>query len=154
MARPASVALAIFARLFMSPPCSRQFAPGWPPVEVQGTSLTYTGSAKFAEPPFETLALRLLTREAEGPLVGRAGFNGPSQPPAEIRPRRMSEVIRGQIATCQERVDQGQTRQGPVPHRDGGGAVQLDHGRRLRAGEHVVQPDDLHPVRRGGALRL
>ncbi len=47
------------------------------------------------------------------------------------------------------RVDEREARRGAVAHGDGDGAVQLDDRRRVRAQQHVVEPDDLRPVGRG-----
>ena len=59
------------------------------------------GQAALEKPP-----LRLLPREGEGALVGRAGVVVPSEPAAEIGARGMGEVIVRQIAAREDRIDQ------------------------------------------------
>lgn len=63
-------------------------------------------SAQLTQPAFEKPPFRLLLRKGEGLLVGGAGFIHPAQPPAQLRPRRMRQVIAGQFATRQDGINQ------------------------------------------------
>jgi hypothetical protein len=97
--------------------------------------------------------LRLLLGKTEGPFVGSSGFNCSPQSPAEIRPRRVRQMVVPQIAQCEDGVDEHKTRQRTVAHRHRDSAVQFDYGRRIGPHEHVVERDDLSPVRGGGVRR-
>ena len=66
---------------------------------------------------------------------------------------RVGQVIVGQVAAGQDRVDQRQAGRRAVAHGDGDGAVELDHRRRRQPQQHVVERDDLGPVGRGGVRR-
>ena len=48
---------------------------------------------QLTQPSFEKSPFRLLLREAEGPFVGGAGFYCSPQSAAEIRPRRVDQMI-------------------------------------------------------------
>ena len=77
-----------------------------------------------------------------------------SQPPAEIRARRVRQVVIVEIAAREDRVDEGKAGCRAVAHRHRHGAIQLDHGRWFDAQQHVVKSDDLAPVRGIGACRV
>ena len=64
----------------------------------------------------------------------------------------MGEMILGEVAALEQRVDEREPGRRSVAHRDGHGAIQLDDGRRLEPQQEVVPGDDLRPVR-GGGLR-
>src|SRR5688500_13413571 len=70
---------------------------------------------KLGEPAFEKPPLRLLPRERESALEGGAGIRGPSEPPAQLRPRRVCQAIIQQIAPLENGVDEGQPGGGAVP---------------------------------------
>ena len=99
------------------------------------------------DPLFEEPPLGLLPGERDRALVRRAGIVGHAEPPAQVGPGRVREVVIVKIAAREDRIDQRQTGSGAVAHRDRDGAVQLDHRRRVRAQQHVVEADDLVPVR-------
>src|SRR5580704_17308739 len=61
---------------------------------------------QFAQPSLEEASLRPLSREGESPLVGGPGLGGSPEPPAQLRPRRVGQVIVGQLAAGEDRVDQ------------------------------------------------
>src|SRR5687768_11235545 len=109
---------------------------------------------QLLQPSLEKSSLRLLLREAERPFVGASCFGGSSQPPVEIRPRRVRQVIVRQIAPREDGIDKGKTRQRALVHRHRYSAVQLDHGRRIRPHQDIIESDDLGPIRGGGAWRL
>src|SRR3954468_21675934 len=77
-----------------------------------------------------------------------------SQPPAQLGTRRMREAVVAQIAAIEDRVDERQSGRRTVAHRDGDGAIQLDHRRRVRSQQHLIEAGDLRPVGLGGAGRL
>ena len=60
---------------------------------------------QFGQPPLEKTPFRFLLRESKGSLVGGAGFHRSPQPPAEVRPRRMREVVVSEIALRQNSLD-------------------------------------------------
>ena len=66
----------------------------------------------------------------------------------------MQEMIAIEIARGGERVDEGERRPGAVHHRDGRGSVQGNDGGGLHALKHVVEANDLGPVRVLGPCRL
>ena len=94
---------------------------------------------QFGQPSLEESPFRFLLRETEGPFVGVSGFRRSPQSPAEIRPRRMDQMIVPQIATCEDGVDERKTRQRAVMHRDRDSTIQLDYRRRLRPHQQVVE---------------
>src|SRR5437870_50109 len=58
----------------------------------------HRGSAQFTQPALEKSPLRFLPRQLESPLVGCPCIRASPQPPAEVRPRRMGEVVVRQVA--------------------------------------------------------
>ena len=66
----------------------------------------------------------------------------------------MGEVVVGKLAARQDRVDHGQAGRQPVAHRQGNGAVELDHRRGVALQQQVVEADDLSPVGCGSGRRL
>lgn len=97
--------------------------------------------AASEKPPF-----RLLPRELERSTVRSSGFPHPAKLPEQIGPRGMSQVILEQHSSREDRIDQGESRFGTVPHRDRDRSVELDDRRRLRSKKHFIQPDDFGPV--------
>ena len=113
------------------------------------------GSARHVRyPPCEEAPLGLLLGKVERAFVECSGFSHSSQSPAQVGPRRVSEVVVGEVAAIQDILDQDQPGLRSVSHRNRHGAVQLDHGRRDQAYQQVVEADDLRPVRSGDAWRL
>src|SRR5574341_2551975 len=106
---------------------------------------------QLAQPSLEKPPLRCLLRETQSPLVGHTGIRRSSQSPAEISPRRMSQVIVLEIAARQDGIDQGKSCRGAVAHRHCDSAIQFHYGRGLGPHQHVVEGNDLRPVRGGGA---
>src|SRR5262245_22265767 len=86
------------------------------------------GLGELGQAPLQESPLRFLPDEAEGPLIGGAGFLDLPQPPAKIRARRMRQVVVGQIAAREDRVDQFEAGSGTVPHGDRHGAIQFNDG--------------------------
>ena len=109
---------------------------------------------EFVEPSLKETAGWLLLRQAEGALVRGAGFCCSAEAAAEVGVCGMCEVIIQEIAALEDSVDEREARRWIVAHGDGHGAVQFDHGRRIGACQHVVQADDLCPVRSRGVGRF
>jgi len=80
-------------------------------------------------------------------LVGRNCLIRATEPAKQIGARRMREVILAELASAENRIDECQSGRGTVAHRNGRRAIQLDDGRRLETHQHVVETDDLAPVR-------
>ena len=112
-------------------------------------------SADVRQPALQEPALGLLPRQGERPRVRRARVGDSSKPTAQVGSRRVREVVLVEIAAGENRVDDREPRRRTVAHGHRRGAVQLDDRRRIGAQQHVVQADDLRPVRGGGrgALR-
>ena len=87
-------------------------------------------------------------------LVGRGGLGAPSQPPQEIRPRGVEQVVAVERAVASERVDQVQPLRRAVRHRHRDRLVQRHHRAGLDAAELGVEQRDLAPVGRAGPRRL
>ena len=100
------------------------------------------------EPP-----LRPLRREGERFLVRHPRVSPSAKPAAQIGAGRMREMILVETAALEQGIDQRQPRLRPVAHRHGRGPVQLDHRRPLATQQHVVQSNDLGPIRRGRECR-
>jgi len=66
----------------------------------------------------------------------------------------MGEVILVEIAAGKNRIDDRQPCGRTIAHRNRRGAIQLDDWRWIGAQQHVVQTDDLRPVRVGCGSRL
>ena len=85
---------------------------------------------EFAQTPLEEASLGLLAGERERASVGGARLVRAAEPAAEIGPRRVRQVVVGELAAREDRVDQREPRLRPVAHRDRHRAVQLDDRRR------------------------
>ena len=59
-------------------------------------------SPQLRQPPLEETPLRLLLGEAERPLVGGPGLRRSPEPPAEVGPRGVGQVVVGQLAAGQD----------------------------------------------------
>ena len=94
----------------------------------------------------------LVSASARAYDCARVGHS--SKATAQIGSRRMREVVLVEIAAGEDRIDDRQPRRRTVAHRDRRGAIQLDDRRRIGAQQHVVQADDLRPVRVGGRSRF
>ena len=81
---------------------------------------------QLGEPAREKAALRLLPRQGQRALVRRAGVRRSTQPTAQIRFGGVGEPVLDQVSALENRVDNRETRLGPVPHRHRDGAIQLD----------------------------
>src|SRR2546426_3363408 len=68
--------------------------------------------------------------------------------------RGMEQVIAVEVAGGGQRLDEGERRLRADHHGDRRCAVQGDDGGGLQALEHIVEPDDLRPVRVFGPRRL
>src|SRR5256885_1235872 len=77
-----------------------------------------------------------------------------SQTAQQVGPRGMQQVIPVEVAGGGELVDEREGRPRALHHGDRRRAIQGDDGRGLQALEHVVEPDDLGPVRVLGPRRL
>ena len=86
---------------------------------------------QFIQPALQISLLRLLPRESERPEVTGSGFIRSPQPTAKVGPGRMREMVIGEVATSQDRVDQCQALGRPVAHRHRHRPVEFDHGRGL-----------------------
>src|SRR5207248_148543 len=105
---------------------------------------------QLRQPAFEKPPFRLLPRQLQGPLIGNAGLGDFSQPPTQVGPSRVSQIIVGQFAPHEDRLDQRQPRRGAVAHRHRHGTIQLDHGRRLNLNQNAIELYNLSPIGRGG----
>jgi hypothetical protein len=83
---------------------------------------------QLAEPLCEKPSLRFLPGEGQRPFVGGSGFCRSPEAPAEIRPRRVRQVIVLQVASGEDRVDEGKSCHRAVAHRHRDRAIQRDHG--------------------------
>jgi hypothetical protein len=106
------------------------------------------------QPAFEKAALAVIGRQRNRSSIARRRFYGPSEPAQEIGPRRMKKMVAVQIAGLGQRVDERERGFRSVHHGDRHCAVQRHDGRGLHPLEHIVEPDDLRPVRLFGAGRL
>src|SRR4029453_4118862 len=71
---------------------------------------TSSSSRQLGQPSFQEPALRLLSRELDRALVGRARRRGPTQPAAQVGARRVRQVVVSKVAAGKDGVDKGQTR--------------------------------------------
>ena len=85
--------------------------------------------AVFPQPPLEESSLGGLLGKVQGPPVGGTGFLPISQPPVQVRPCGVSQVIIFQLTCGKEIFDEYEARIRTVVHRYGHGAVKRDHGR-------------------------
>src|SRR5689334_102503 len=85
-------------------------------------------SAQLAQPFLEETFLRFGRDQGECPLVGGAGVSAASESPAQVSPRRMSEMVVPQLAARDQRIDERKPGGRSLVHRDCGGAVELNHG--------------------------
>src|SRR3954471_15202065 len=97
----------------------RYFIPVLRPSTLSHRQVTYP----FLEEP----ALWFLPGKRQCALERRPRVGDPSQPPAQLGTRRMGEAVVAQIAAIENRVDERQSGRRTVAHRDGDGAIQLDH---------------------------
>jgi hypothetical protein len=81
----------------------------------------------FLEAPGQVASFGILPGEIERSRIGRARLGQPPQSPAEIRPRRMREVVVGKFPTREQGIDKHEARHGTVAHRDGCGPVQFHY---------------------------
>jgi hypothetical protein len=106
----------------------------------QCRSLFFT---QFPKPFFEEPPFRFQPRERQGALVGRTGLGSPVQPPAQIPPGRVREVVVGQLTARENGINQRQTGRRSIAHRYCHGAIQLYDRRRFSARQEAVKRDDL-----------
>ena len=59
----------------------------------------------LGEAALEKSPLGRLLGQRERPLIGRAGLGDPTQPPAEVRARRVGEAVSAQLAVGQQGID-------------------------------------------------
>ena len=64
----------------------------------------------------------------------------------KIGARGMQKVIILEIAGCRQDIDERESGLGALDHGDGDGAIQGNDGRRLKAGEDIVEREDLAPI--------
>ena len=83
---------------------------------------------EICQASFQKSSFRFLSRESQRPFVRCARLRQPSQPPAQIRSRRMCKVEVHQITAREDGVYQMQAGQWPVTHRHRHSAIQLDYG--------------------------
>ena len=111
-------------------------------------------AAQLRQPPLEKPPLRLLPRERERALVGRARVRRSGR--AAGTAPRARRAPGGSPADRRARGWRRSAQAGrrAVAHRHRDRAVQLDHRRGIRCAQHVVEPDDLRPVGRARVGRL
>ena len=104
----------------------------------------------------EKPALGFLTRQRQRPAIGFDSLCSLAQAAAEIGTGRVNKVIVGKFAAGKDYIDQGETSLRPIAHGDSDGAIEFNNGRGLDAQEHVVESDDLMPIRlsRGGCFGM
>ncbi len=107
-------------------------------------------SSQLPNPLLRKLLLRFLLGQRPSFLIRRPGLSGPAQPAVHIRAGCMRQVVIGQFALRQDRVDLRQTGLRTVAHGNGYGAVEMHNRGRLDADQLVVERDNLTPVGRGG----
>src|SRR5260370_15398654 len=93
---------------------------------------------KCGQPSLKKTPFRLLLSEFQGTLVRCPGLGHSSEPPANVCPCRMRQVVIRQITAREDGVNQRQARLGTVAHSHRHGAVQLDYRRWIRAREQSV----------------
>nr|QPG01997.1 hypothetical protein WM98B_00144 [Acinetobacter nosocomialis] len=113
-----------------------------------------TSPGQLGEPPLEEATLGRLPDQRQRASVGRPRLLGSPQASAQVGAGGVREVVVGQLAAAEDRVERGQPRRGIVVHRHRNGAVQFHHRRRLEPQQQVIEGDDLRPVGGGGGGRL
>src|SRR5205809_2130205 len=108
----------------------------------------------LAQPPLEKSALGVIGDQRERSRVALRRFRRGSDAAQQVGARGMEQVIAVEVAGGGQRLDEGERRAGAVHHGDRRRAVQGDDGGGLQALEHIVQPDDLRPVRDRKSTRL
>jgi hypothetical protein len=89
--------------------------------------------------------------KAKGKLVGLPGFERSPEPPVQVCSGGVRQAVIGELAPCQDGIDQIKARYRPVPHRHRDGTVQFDNGGWIDVKQNIVQVDDLGPIGRFGA---
>ena len=85
-------------------------------------------SVQFPKASLQKTALRFLFGELECSLIGLTSVGGSAEPPAEIGPGGMGQMVAGQVRTGEDRVDQLEARLRSVTHRHGHRTIQFDNG--------------------------
>ena len=106
------------------------------------------------DPPLEEGSLRAVRRQRQGPLVGSRRLVPATEPPQEVRARGVEEPVLRHRGVGAERVHGGQSSRQPLDLRQRHRPVEVHHRRRRHPPEHLVQAQDLPPVRVGRGRRL
>ena len=78
-------------------------------------------------------------------IFGGSGYGGSEllrillfHPSAEIAPRSMGQVVAGEFASLEDRVNRGNSGFVPISHGDGDRAIQFHNRRRRRSEQQIV----------------
>ena len=66
-------------------------------------------------------------RESQSAFVRGCGFPCSSDPPEQLGPGRVGQVVVGKITAFQNLVDEGEARGRAIPHSHRRGAIQFDN---------------------------
>ena len=125
---------------------------GWPESASDIGELTGShgcSTPECAEPSLQKPSFRLLASEGERPFVGLAGLLSSSQSTTEFGAGRMGQVVLRQFAAMQNGFDEMKPCEGTVTHGHRNSSIQLHHCRRVHAQQHIIETDDLSPIRVG-----
>src|SRR6188768_1431064 len=124
---PSSHSRVAFTRImnFMAAPCPLR---GFLSLVERPTPVSTRSARDFRDAPAQEPLLGLLLRKLQRLLVRHPGLLPPPQPPAEVRPGGVGQVVPREVAAPEDCVDEAQARGRAVAHSHRDGSVQLDHG--------------------------
>ena len=93
------------------------------PTECQ-QGLAERGS-RLPQSAFQVAALGGVPHELDRPAVGKCGLVHPAEPPQQVGPRRVHQVVRLELAVAPNGLDHRQPSRRTVRHRNGDRPVEL-----------------------------
>src|SRR5260221_11508262 len=75
---------------------------------IRRSSAVGKSVGELVKPPFQEPLLGFLARQRESTLIGGARVRGAAEPAVEVGAGGMGEVIVGEVATRQDRLDEGE----------------------------------------------
>src|SRR5207237_7433701 len=104
-------------------------------------------SLDFAQPPLQVAAFAVIRNQLERARVALRRFLACSAAPQQFGARSVEEMVVLEIASCRQRIHNGQSRVRACYHRNSHRAVQRSGWRRLDACEDIIAARGLLPGR-------
>ena len=113
-------------------------------------------AADLHDSPRQVASLWFLGRQRQCTPIRSQRLITPTQASQQVRPSRVHELVFRQLASREQFVDDRESLLGAIRHRDRCRSVQFHDRRRPRCHQHIVDADNLPPVRfvRGARLGM